>query len=218
MQAKEVYETLLQRFGNRGCELNFHNNFQLIVAVILSARCTDKRVNMVTQSLFEHYKTPQDLAQADVEELSKEIYSCGFYRNKAKNLVLMARDLCERFSGVVPDNYQDLVSLAGVGRKTANVVLYVGFGVPTIAVDTHVFRVSNRLALVHAKIPLECELSLQKQVDKSSWGKFHHLLVLFGRYICSSRSPACSDCEFKTKCPYFEAKSKENVKKCLEKC
>lgn len=218
MQAKEVYETLLQRFGNRGCELDFRNNFQLIVAVILSARCTDKRVNVVTQSLFEHYKTPQDLAQADVEELSKEIYSCGFYRNKAKNLVLMARDLCERFSGVVPNNYQDLVSLAGVGRKTANVVLYVGFGVPTIAVDTHVFRVSNRLALVHAKTPLECELSLQKQVDKSSWGKFHHLLVLFGRYICSSRSPACSDCEFKTKCPYFEAKSKENVKKCLEKC
>jgi endonuclease III len=211
MQAREVFETLLQRFGERSCELDFHNNFELIVAVILSARCTDKRVNIVTKDLFKHYKTPQDLANANFDELSKEIYSCGFYRNKATNLILMAKDLCERFSGIVPNNYQDLVSLAGVGRKTANVVLYVGFGVPAIAVDTHVFRVSNRLALVHAKTPLECELSLQKLIDKSSWGKFHHLLVLFGRYVCSSRSPACADCEFKKKCPYFSQKNCKNL-------
>lgn len=206
MKAKEVYETLLQRFGNRGCELNFNNNYQLLVAVILSARCTDKRVNIITKDLFEHYKTPQDMANANIDELQKEIYSCGFYRNKAKNLVLMAKDLCERFDGIVPSNYQDLVSLAGVGRKTANVVMYVGFGIPAIAVDTHVFRVSNRLSLVNAKTPLECELALQKQMDKSSWGSFHHLLVLFGRYVCTSRSPACVDCEFRTKCPYYKSK------------
>ena len=213
MQAKDVFETLLQRFGDRGCELNFRNSYELIVAVILSARCTDKRVNIVTMNLFKHYQTPYDLANANFDELSKEIYSCGFYKNKARNLILMAKDLCERFSGKVPNNYQDLVSLAGVGRKSANVVLFVGFGVPAIAVDTHVFRVSNRLALVHAKTPLECELALQKLIDKSSWGKFHHLLVLFGRYICSSRSPACDDCEFKKKCPYFAQKNGEKSSK-----
>ena len=207
-KANEVFNSLVLRFGDAECELRHENNYQLIVAVILSARCTDKRVNIITPNLFEKYPTPKDLANANSFELEKIIYSCGFYKNKAKNLILMAKDLVYRYNSIVPENYEDLISLAGVGRKTANVVLYVGFKKPAIAVDTHVFRVSNRLGLVKAKTPLQCELSLQKLIDKDKWGRFHHLLVLFGRYVCKSQNPYCVDCEFKSICKFYNGKLK----------
>lgn len=199
---QEIFDKLFEYFGRAECELNFENNFQLLVAVILSARCTDKRVNLVTKNLFLKYKNAQDLANAKLEELERDIYSCGFYKNKAKNLINMAKDLQTRFNGQVPENYDDLVSLSGVGRKTANVVMFTAFKKPAIAVDTHVFRVSNRLGLVHAKTPLECEEGLKKIVNKKNWGDFHHLLVLFGRYVCSSRVPKCKDCVLQNMCEY----------------
>lgn len=203
-KTKEIYEKLLSRFGQSSCELNFKNNFELIVSVVLSARCTDKRVNIITEKLFLKYPTVQDLAKAEQEDVEKVIYSCGFYKNKAKNIILLSKDVMERFDGVVPENYDDLISLAGVGRKTANVVSFVGFSLPAIAVDTHVFRLSNRLEIAKSKTPLECEIILQKEVDKDKWGTFHHLLVLFGRYVCKSRNPLCDECEFQHMCKYYK--------------
>jgi endonuclease-3 len=217
-RTKDIYKKLLERFGQAGCELKFTNNFELLVDVVLSARCTDKRVNLITPALFQKYPTPQLLAQANQEDVEKLIYSCGFYKHKARNLILLSRDITERFGGVVPDDYDSLVSLAGVGRKTANVVTFVGFHKPAIAVDTHVFRVSNRLGIVSATNVLECEKSLQKEVDKEKWGTFHHLLVLFGRYVCKSQNPKCAECEFKDICKFYAKNLKQNSKKqeCLK--
>lgn len=189
-----VYDRLGQIFGEAKCELNFSNNFELLVAVMLSAQCTDKRVNTVTKVLFEKYNTPEAFANLEQKKLEQEIYSCGFYHNKAKNIIAMSNDLLARFGGVVPSEFDDLISLAGVGRKTANVVMAVGFNKDAIAVDTHVFRVSNRLGIAKADNPYKCELALQKVVDKDKWSRFHHLLVLFGRYYCKAISPKCKDC------------------------
>lgn len=189
-----VYDRLGQIFGEAKCELNFSNNFELLVAVMLSAQCTDKRVNTVTKVLFEKYNTPEAFATLEQKKLEKEIYSCGFYHNKAKNIIAMSKDILVRFGGTVPSEFDDLISLAGVGRKTANVVMAVGFNKDAIAVDTHVFRVSNRLGIVKANNPYKCELALQKVVDKEKWSRFHHLLVLFGRYYCKAISPKCKDC------------------------
>ena len=204
--SNEIYDVLLKKFGEAQCELDFNNHYELIVAVILSARCTDKRVNIITKDLFKKYPTIYDLANANIEELEKMIYSCGFYKNKAKNLIAMAKDVVEKFNGVVPSEFENLTTLSGVGRKTANVVMSVGFSKEAIAVDTHVFRVSNRLGLVSAKTPLECELGLQKVVEKRKWGQFHHFLVLFGRYNCKSQNPLCENCELLKFCKYKNLK------------
>ena len=204
--SNEIYDVLLKKFGEAQCELDFNNHYELIVAVILSARCTDKRVNIITKDLFKKYPTIYDLANANIEELEKMIYSCGFYKNKAKNLIAMAKDVVEKFNGVVPSEFENLTTLSGVGRKTANVVMSVGFSKEAIAVDTHVFRVSNRLGLVSAKTPLECELGLQKVVEKNKWGQFHHFLVLFGRYNCKSQNPLCENCELLKFCKYKNLK------------
>lgn len=201
-KSSKIYDLLETRFGQASCELNFKNNYELIVAVVLSARCTDKRVNVVTKDLFVKYPTSKDLANADEREVEKLIYSCGFYKNKTKSIMALSRDIEDKFNGVVPDTYEGLISLRGVGRKTANVVLSVGFLKQTIAVDTHVFRLANRLGLANAKNPLECELSLQKKVDKDKWSQFHHYLVLFGRYVCKSQNPNCKGCELKPFCKY----------------
>ena len=216
-RTKEIYDLLISRFGEAGCELNFSNHYELIVAVILSSRCKDSRVNQITKDLFRKYPNPQVLAAANINELEKDIYSCGFYHNKAKNLIMMAQDLVERFGGEVPQTYDDLLSLAGVGRKTANVVMSVGFNIPAIAVDTHVFRVSNRLDMARSKTPLECELKLQKEVTKDRWSRFHHLLVLFGRYVCSSQHPHCTDCELKKYCVFYKQKRPAKKQKTLAK-
>lgn len=197
-----IYDLLEGRFGQASCELSFKNNFELLVAVVLSARCTDKRVNIVTKNLFKKYPTPKDLASAKEKDVESIIYSCGFYKNKTKSIMALSQDIQDKFEGVVPDTYEGLISLKGVGRKTANVVLSVGFSKQAIAVDTHVFRLANRLGLANAKTPLECELSLQKKVDKDKWSQFHHYLVLFGRYVCKSQNPNCKDCELKKYCRY----------------
>lgn len=208
-KTKEIYDILLLRFGDAKCELNFKNNFELIVSVVLSARCTDKRVNLITPALFEKYPTAKELALAHTSDVEKIIYSCGFYKNKTRNLIALSQDLVTRFGGVVPEDYDDLVSLAGVGRKTANVVTSVGFLRPAIAVDTHVFRVANRLAIVRAKSPLECEQKLQKLFPRDKWGKLHSMFVLFGRYVCKSRAPECQSCELKEYCKYYSEKYKK---------
>lgn len=204
--ANKIYDKLNTLFEDARCELDFSNNFELLVAVMLSAQCTDKRVNIVTKDLFKTYPNAQSMAKADIKALEKAIYSCGFYHNKAKNLIAMSKDLLARFGGEVPDDFDSLISLAGVGRKTANVVLAVGFGGQTIAVDTHVFRVSNRLGIVKANNPYKCELALQKVIDKEKWSKFHHMLVLFGRYYCKSQNPKCKDCLLMQECKYYKGK------------
>lgn len=196
---KQIFEILKNKFPAADCELHFKNNYELIVAVILSAQCTDKRVNIVTPNLFKKYPTIKDLANANEQELKNIIHSCGFYNNKSKNLIAMAKDVCQKFGGEIPSDYDDLISLSGVGRKTANVVMAVGFGKDAIAVDTHVFRVSNRLG-IKSKNPLECEKQLQKIFDQKDWSHLHYLLVLFGRYYCKAIKPECSNCELKEFC------------------
>lgn len=200
-------EYLQELFPNAACELNFNNNFELLIAVILSAQCTDKRVNEVTKDLFKTLKTPQDFVKISQEELEQKIYSCGFYRNKAKNIKSCCKSLVENFGGVVPENYEDLLSLSGVGRKTANVVSSTAFNKNCIAVDTHVLRVSNRLGFTKSKNPNICERDLVKRF-KNELGSLHHTMVLFGRYYCKAQKPQCETCKLKNECKFYKEKSK----------
>lgn len=202
MEMEKVLNYLDELFPEPACELKFNSKYELLVSVILSAQCTDKRVNMVTSELFKKYNTPKDFAGLKQEELESMIKSCGFYHNKAKNIISCSKDILERFNGNVPNNVDDLMSLAGVGKKTANVVFSVGFGGDAIAVDTHVFRVSNRLG-IKSKNPLECEAKLQKLVPKQNWSKVHHQMVLFGRYFCKAIKPNCKECELADICEYY---------------
>ena len=168
-KSNEIYALLQNRFGQASCELNFSNNYELIVAVVLSARCTDKRVNIVSKELFKKYPTPKDLAQADIKDVEKLIYSCGFYKNKSKAIISLAKDIDEKFNGIVPDNFEGLTSLSGVGRKTANVVLLEVFGIANgIAVDTHAKRISNKLGLSNNSDPSKIEQDLLKIFPKIS--------------------------------------------------
>lgn len=196
MEAKEIQERLDNLFPEPKCELNYENNYQLLVAVILSAQCTDKRVNIVTKELFKEHGSAEKMVKLTQEELESKIHSCGFYRNKAKNILSMSKDLIEKFGGQVPSSIEELVKLAGVGRKTANVVFAEAFEGDAIAVDTHVLRVSNRLGFVNTKNPLDCEKALMKKFEKNSWGKLHLQLVHFGRYVCKAQRPQCENCPF----------------------
>lgn len=203
LKTKEIEEGLDRLFPSPKCELNYKNNYELLVAVILSAQCTDKRVNIVVGELFKKYDTPQKMLTLTQEELEEKIHSCGFYHNKAKNILSMSRDLIDKFNGKVPQDLEQLQTLAGVGRKTANVVYSEAFGGDAIAVDTHVLRVSNRLALASTDDPYKCELALMKAFDKSKWGKLHLQMVLFGRYICKAQKPLCQECPFAKICKYY---------------
>ena len=203
LKTKEIEEGLDRLFPSLKCELNYKNNYELLVAVILSAQCTDKRVNIVVGELFKKYDTPQKMLTLTQEELEEKIHSCGFYHNKAKNILSMSRDLIDKFNGEVPQDLEQLQTLAGVGRKTANVVYSEAFGGDAIAVDTHVLRVSNRLALASTDDPYKCELALMKAFDKSKWGKLHLQMVLFGRYICKAQKPLCQECPFTKICRYY---------------
>ena len=203
---KEVLDRLEETYPDAECALHHQNVFQLIVAVALSAQTTDKSVNVVTPALFERYPDADSLAAADVEEVSEYIKRIGMYKTKAKNIVGMAQKLVSEYGGQVPEDYDALVSLPGVGRKTANVVLSVGFGHQRIAVDTHVFRVANRIGLVHEKDVLKTELSLMERIPEERWSRTHHSLIFHGRQCCDARKPKCDDCPINTLCEYINGK------------
>lgn len=188
-------------------ELVFENPFQCLVAVMLSAQCTDKRVNMVTPALFVAYPTPEAMSQATSDEVFDYIKSVSYPRSKAEHLVQMAQRLVEVYNGIVPDNIDDLQTLQGVGRKTANVVCAVIWNQPTMAVDTHIFRVSERLGLTtNSKNPLQTEKALVRYIPKDIIPKAHHWLLLHGRYICQARKPKCEQCGLQPFCRYYQTK------------
>ena len=182
--------------------LHYTTAYELLVAVILSAQCTDERVNKVTAELFKEYSTPKAMLTLSQKELEKYIFSCGFYRMKAEHILSASKDIIEKFGGEVPGTVESLMSLAGVGKKTANVVYSVWFGGDAIAVDTHVFRVSNRLGLAKGKTPLEVEAGLNKAIPKEDWSKAHHWLIWHGRKVCHSQKPNCENCTLRTLCDY----------------
>lgn len=191
--AKQIVNKLSGVFTDKPA-LNFNSPYQLLVAVVLSAQCTDERVNKVTEKLFLDYGTPQKMCTLTQEQLEKFIFSCGLYKNKAKNILSLSQDILIKFNGQVPNNLEDLRSLAGVGRKTANVVYSVAFKGDAIAVDTHVFRVANRIGLVDADNPLNTEKGLMKILDKSDWSRSHHYLIYLGRSFCKASKPDCGNC------------------------
>ena len=200
---KENVEKIISTLGGVFTDkpaLNFRTPFELLIAVILSAQCTDERVNKITARLFENYNTPEKMLTLTQAELEKYIFSAGLYKSKAEHILSACRDIVEKFSGQVPNNLADLQSLAGVGRKTAKVGYSVAFGGDAIAVDTHVFRVANRIGLVKADTPLKTELGLMKAIDKSSWSKSHHYLIYLGRSYCNARKPDCNNCPINTYC------------------
>ena len=184
--------------------LIFRNPFELLIAVILSAQCTDKRVNVTTARLFQKAATPAAILSMGLEALEEEIRDCGLFRNKAKNIMATCQMLCEQYGGEVPADFQKLQELPGVGRKTANVVMSVGFGAPAIAVDTHVFRVANRLKLATGDTPLAVEQGLMKVIPKEKWSAAHHWLIWHGRNLCKARKPLCSKCPLAGLCPSYE--------------
>lgn len=193
-------------YQNPKCELVFHSDYELLVAVILSAQCTDKRVNLVTAELFRDYNTAEKMITLSQEELENKIRPCGFFHNKAKHILEASKDIVEKHNGKVPSNKGDLMALAGVGEKTANVVLSLAFNIPAIAVDTHVFRVSNRLGLANGKTVSKVQADLEKNLPKEKWIKFHYALVLHGRYVCKSQRPQCEVCEANSVCKFYKNK------------
>ena len=182
--------------------LHYTTPYELLVAVVLSAQCTDERVNIVTAKLFEKYNTPEAMLTLSQKELEKYIFSCGFYRMKAEHILSASRDILEKFGGEVPGTIEELMTLAGVGKKTANVIYSVAFGGAAIAVDTHVFRVSNRLGLAKGKTPLEVEEGLYKVIPKECWSQAHHWLIYHGRQVCHSQKPACATCALAHLCDF----------------
>ena len=199
-----ITDYFIKNNPNASSELNYSNAFELCVAVVLSAQCTDKRVNSVTPHLFERYATPFAMAKADVNEILEFIKSVSYPNNKAKHLSGLSKVLVEKFNGEIPHSLEELQTLPGVGRKSANVILSVIFQQPAMAVDTHVFRVSARIGLVeNAKTPLETEKQLTAHFPKSILGLAHHWLILHGRYICLARKPKCEACGIKSVCDYY---------------
>ena len=215
MTKKERFERLIAYFEKERplaeTELVYHDPFQLLVAVILSAQCTDKRVNMTTPALFAAYPTPQAMAAATPEELFEYIHSISYPNNKSRHLVGMAQKLVSDFGGEVPCDIDELQTLPGVGRKTANVIASVVFGLPALAVDTHVFRVANRIGLTkNSKSPLQTERELVKYIPEDKIPIAHHWLILHGRYVCQARKPHCAECGISELCDYFKVRAKNN--------
>ena len=197
--AKTVVEKLSGVFTDKPA-LNFRTPYELLIAVILSAQCTDERVNKITGELFKEFNTPEKMVSLTQEELEKYIFSCGLYKSKAEHILSASRDIIHKFNGQVPNNLEDLRSLAGVGRKTANVVYSVAFGGAAIAVDTHVFRVANRIGLVRADNVLNTEKGLMKILEKSDWSRAHHYIIYLGRSFCKSQKPDCENCPISCEC------------------
>ena len=192
---QQILAILENEYRDTKTALNYHSPFELLVAVILSAQCTDERVNLITSRIFPRLNTPEKMLKLSLEELENEIRDCGLYHAKAKNLLGMCRMLLEQFSGKIPADIEKMQLLPGVGRKTANVVASIIYNIPAIAVDTHVFRVSHRLGLAKGKTPEETEIELQKIIPKEKWGKAHHWLIWHGRLVCKARKPLCKKCK-----------------------
>jgi endonuclease-3 len=200
-QARIILDTIAGMFPDAHCELNHTNPFELTIAVLLSAQCTDETVNKVTASLFQKYKCPEDYMAVPLDELEQDIRRIGLYRNKAKHIQAMCKLLLEKYDGRIPERHEQLVELPGVGRKTANVVVSNAFGVPAIAVDTHVERVSKRLGMASEKDSvMEVENKLMKLVPKEEWTDTHHRLIFFGRYHCKAQNPQCVICPLLESC------------------
>ena len=204
MNAKAVLAELERLYPNARPALEYQSEYELLVAVVLSAQCTDERVNKVTRELFKNHNTPEGMLRLSQEELEGYIFSCGLYRSKAQHILSASRDIMERFSGQVPSNIKDLRSLAGVGQKTANVVYSVAFGGDAIAVDTHVFRVSNRLGLACADTPFKTEEQLKQVIPQEDWSRAHHWLIFHGRQVCHARKPDCPNCTLSSECKFFQ--------------
>ncbi|MCK9443224.1 MAG: endonuclease III [Tissierellaceae bacterium] len=213
-ETKTVLEKLEKEFPDARAELDFTNPFELLIATILSAQCTDVRVNIITKVLFEKFKTPEDYIKLSAEELGSIIKSCGLYKTKSQNILATCNILIDRYDGKIPDTMEDLITLPGVGRKTANVVLSNAFNVPAIAVDTHVFRVSNRIGIANSNNVLDTERDLMDNIEREVWSKAHHLLIFHGRRICKARNPLCHICPVSEHCIYYktEVNKKEGIK------
>jgi endonuclease-3 len=208
---KAVIEWFEQNMPVAETELRYTDPFQLLTAVILSAQCTDKRVNMITPALFEAFPTPEVLAASNKETVYEYIKSVSYPNNKAHHLVEMAKKLISDYQGKVPATIEELIKIPGVGRKTANVIASVVYNIPALAVDTHVFRVANRLGLTdNSKTPLETEKELTAHIPRKYWSIAHHWLILHGRYVCTARAPKCEDCGLKNYCLHFAGITKKN--------
>ena len=215
MKTAQRYRSVIEYFEKErpiaNSELNYSNPFELLVAVILSAQCTDKRVNMVTPALFEAYPDAAAMAMASADDIYEYIKSVSYPNNKSRHLAAMARTLMDLYGGVVPSEVDELQKLQGVGRKTANVIASVIFNKPAMAVDTHVFRVANRIGLTtNSKTPLQTELTLTKNIPEDKIPIAHHWLILHGRYVCTARKPKCNECGIAEVCRYFAAKNKKD--------
>lgn len=205
---KNLIETLIQTYPEAKCSLDFKTPFELVVAVMLSAQCTDERVNLVTPALFTRCKTIEDFANIDIKELETLIHSCGFYKNKAKNIKACAQKILDEYNGIVPNNMEHLVNLPGVGRKSANVISLEVFGIAKgIAVDTHCKRISNRIGLSNKKEPQKIEQDLLKQIPNEYFKDVNHVFIWHGRYTCTARNPKCSECSVKNFCKTYKKNS-----------
>lgn len=205
-EVNDILNKLEERYPDAECALDHENIYQLLVAVVLSAQTTDKSVNKITPELFKRYPDAKALSEADISDVENILRSIGMYRTKAKNIKNLASALDKEYSGEVPEDYDKLVALPGVGRKTANVVLSVGFGHQRIAVDTHVFRVANRIGLVKEKDVLKTELALMKAIPEERWAKTHHSLIFHGRQCCNARKPKCDECPINMYCKFYKEK------------
>ena len=205
----QALQILSEVYAGAAPALKYTTAYELLVAVILSAQCTDERVNKVTAELFKEHNTPQTMLTLSQEQLEKYIFSCGLYKSKAAHILSASRDIVGKFGGNVPEGFKELKSLAGVGQKTANVVSSVWFDKDAIAVDTHVFRVSNRLGLAHANNPLKTEEQLKEAIPQADWSKAHHWLIWHGRKVCHSQKPDCANCLLSGCCDYFSEINKQ---------
>lgn len=212
---KGLIDYFEKRYPSPVPKLKFNDEYELLVAVMLSAQCTDERVNKVTAELFKEYNTPQKMLSLTQAELEKYIFSCGLYHSKAAHILSASRDIVEKFGGKVPNDFNELCSLAGVGRKTANVVSAVAFSKQAIAVDTHVFRVANRIGLACAKDTLSTENQLKAVLPESKWSNCHHYLMFYGREVCKARGQKCDSCEINKFCDYYKnvVKTSKNTQK-----
>lgn len=203
-QREAILALLEATYAGTETALNYKTPFELLVAVIMSAQCTDERVNKITARIFPKYGTPEKMGALSQEQLEEAIRDCGLFRSKAKNLLGTCKMLIEEYDSVIPDTIEELMKLPGVGKKTANVVASIVYKVPAIAVDTHVFRVSHRLGLAKGDDPLAVEKELQKAIPKNKWSEAHHWLIWHGRKVCKARKPLCSECVLVELCPYKE--------------